>query len=89
VRRVPSLLLDGQLSWSILTTGPYIEVRNTCVQNLLGRFKRSEGNTFVSTAQIGRGHSPLITLKDLGFFALHTLDNRNAMSAQEFEIESE
>ncbi|KAI0289392.1 NAD-P-binding protein [Russula brevipes] len=81
----PSVVSDTELSWSVVTSGPYMDMLQI---GILGPVKRDD-DTFVFNAPIGDGHIPLIALADLGFFARYTFDHRLETSARNLEIASE
>jgi len=98
----PSVVSDTELSWSVVTSGPYMDmlqivghmptigtrILTYIPQYLLGPVQREDG-TFVFSSPIGDGHMPLIALEDLGFFARYTFDHRSEASAKNLEIASE
>jgi hypothetical protein len=60
----------------------------TCTpQDALGPVERD--GTFVFSSPIGDGHTPLITLEDLGFFARYRIVHRNETPRRNLEIASE
>ncbi|KAH9975625.1 NAD(P)-binding protein [Russula compacta] len=81
----PSVVSDTELSWSVVTSGPYMDMLNL---GILGPIRREDG-TFVFNSPIGDGHIPLIALEDLGFFARYTFDHRVETSARNLEIATE
>ncbi|KAI0666669.1 nmrA-family protein [Trametes maxima] len=81
-----SVVDDDSLSWSILTTGPYMDMLQTGV---FGPLKQRPDGTFVFVSPLGKGHIPMISLEDLGFFARYIFDHRAETSAQELEIASD
>ncbi|KAI0304252.1 NAD-P-binding protein [Multifurca ochricompacta] len=81
----PSVVSDTELSWSVVTSGPYMEMLNI---GILGPVQRDDG-TFVFNSPIGDGHIPLIALEDLGFFARYTFDHRAELSGKNLEIASD
>ncbi|EIM84014.1 NAD-P-binding protein [Stereum hirsutum FP-91666 SS1] len=80
----PSIVSDTDMSWSSVSTGPYMD---TLVE-VFAPTQRPDG-TFVFAAPLGSGHVPLIALADIGFFARYTFDNRDLTSAKDLEIASE
>ncbi|KAI0260672.1 nmrA-family protein [Gloeopeniophorella convolvens] len=81
----PSVVSDTEMSWSVVTTGPYMEMLNIM---MFGPTRRADG-TFVFHSPIGDGHVPMIALADLGFFARWTFDHRAETSARDLEVASE
>ncbi|CDO76850.1 hypothetical protein BN946_scf185033.g47 [Trametes cinnabarina] len=86
MRAQRSIVSDHDMSWSVLTTGPYMDMLNNPTFGPLN--KRSDG-TYVFAAPIGNGHVPMIALSDVGFFARYIFDHREATSAQELEVASD
>ncbi|KAI9060819.1 NAD-P-binding protein [Trametes sanguinea] len=86
LRAQPSVVSDKDMSWSILTTGPYIDMLNNYMFGPLN--KRADG-TYVFAAPMGNGHVPMISLSDVGFFARYIFDHRESTSAQELEVASD
>ncbi|KAI0324860.1 NAD-P-binding protein [Cubamyces sp. BRFM 1775] len=86
MRAQPSMADDDNMSWSILTTGPYMDMLYNYMFGPLN--KRADG-TYVFAAPMGQGHVPMIALSDVGFFARHIFDNRAATSGQELEVASD
>ncbi|KAI0044148.1 NAD-P-binding protein [Auriscalpium vulgare] len=81
----PSVVSDDELSWSVVTTGPYMEMLN----GIMGPLNLRDDGTVVFAAPIENGKAPLIALADVGYFARYTFDHREATSAQELEVVSE
>ncbi|KAJ7259701.1 NAD-P-binding protein [Mycena rebaudengoi] len=81
-----SIVSDDTLSWSIVTTGPYMELLKG---GLFGPFNVRKDGTVVFAAPIGDAELPMIALKDLGWWARWTFDHRAETSAQELNITSE
>ena len=95
---------DG-MSWSIVTTGPYMDMLfnvcrslfsqhiianlQHCYQMMFGPLSKRVDGTCVFAAPIGQGHVPMIALSDLGFWARHTFDNRTSTSGQELSVASD
>ncbi|KAI0252116.1 NAD-P-binding protein [Lactifluus subvellereus] len=80
-----SIVSDTDLSWSVITSGPYMEMLQI---GLMGPVQRADG-TFVFNSPIGDGHIPMIALADVGFFARYTFDHRVETSGKNLEIASE
>ncbi|KAH8979244.1 NAD-P-binding protein [Lactarius akahatsu] len=81
----PSVVSDTDLSWSVVTTGPYMDMLHI---DTFGPVQREDG-TFVFNAPIGDGHMPMIALADIGFFARYTYDHRAETSGKNLEVASE
>ncbi|KAI9443394.1 NAD-P-binding protein [Lactarius indigo] len=81
----PSVVSDTDLSWSVVTTGPYMDMLHI---DVFGPIQRADG-TFVFNAPIGDGHMPMVALADIGFFARYTFDHRAETSGKNLEIASE
>ncbi|KAF8188178.1 NAD-P-binding protein [Mycena galopus ATCC 62051] len=81
----PSALGDG-LTWSQVTTGPYMEMLSGGMFSPLN--VRKDG-TVVFASPFGDAHVPMIALKDLGWWARYTFDHRAETSGKELNINSE
>lgn len=93
------------MTWSIVTTGPYMNMleyvssaflcdttpTNTLyfIQGMFGPLHQRKDGTFVFATPIGSGHVPMIALSDLGYFARFTFDHREDTSGKELEIATE
>ena len=55
---------------------------------MLGPLSRRADGTFVFASPVGDGHVPMIALRDLGFFARYTFDNRSLVSGRDLEVAS-
>ncbi|THG96685.1 hypothetical protein EW026_g5192 [Hermanssonia centrifuga] len=82
----PSDVSDTGLSWSMVTSLPYMEMLNNI---MFGPLHRREDGTFVFPTPIGNGHVPMIALADFGFFARYTFDHRAETSREELKIISD
>jgi len=82
----PSIVSDDDMSWTSVTTGPYMEMLNGV---MFGPINRRSDGTFVFASPVGDGHVPMIALSDLGYFARYTFDNRALTSAQDLEVASD
>ncbi|KAI0669055.1 NAD-P-binding protein [Trametes maxima] len=82
----PSVMSDDDMSWSVVTSGPYMEMLNMFMFGPLG--KRKDG-TYVFATPVGQGHVPMIALDDLGFFARYSFDHRAEVSGKDLEIASD
>lgn len=59
------------------------------LQFVWGPITRRADGTFVFAAPIGNGHIPLVSLKDIGYFARYTFDHRHETSGRDLEITSD
>ncbi|KAI0687720.1 NAD(P)-binding protein [Cytidiella melzeri] len=84
----PSDASEDGMSWSVVTSGPYMDMLFN-VGMMFGPLTKRVDGTFVFASPIGQGHVPMIALSDLGFFARYTLDNRTSTSGQELSIASD
>lgn len=82
----PSIVSDTEMSWSSVTTGPYMDMLNFI---MFGPVTRRADGTYVFAAPIGSGHVPMIALSDLGYFARYTFDHRELTSGKDLEVASE
>lgn len=100
----PSEETDTGMSWSVVTTGPYMDmmfnvsdpiahnavfVLHTLLQLMFGPLHRRADGTHVFAAPVGSGRVPMIALSDLGFFARYTFDNRSITSGRELPVASQ
>lgn len=83
----PSIVNDGDMSWSIVTSGPYMEMLNMMM--MFGPMNKRKDGTFVFASPIGNGHVPMIALEDLGFFARYTFDHRSELSGKNLKVASD
>ncbi|KIK63504.1 hypothetical protein GYMLUDRAFT_241974 [Collybiopsis luxurians FD-317 M1] len=74
------------LTWSILSTGPYLE--NIC-SPLLGPLSKCENGAVVWTIPTGDGHIPAISLEDIGWWVQYTFDYWSETSGQELKVATE
>ncbi|KAJ7065725.1 NAD(P)-binding protein [Mycena amicta] len=86
LRSQPSVVSDTELSWSIVTTGPYMEL---LLAGLFDPITVRPDGTVVFAAPVGDGAVPMIALKDLGWWARYTFDHRTETSGKELNITSE
>ncbi|KAJ7082824.1 NAD(P)-binding protein [Mycena crocata] len=77
--------LDG-LSWSQVTTGPYMDMLKG---GLYAPLNIRKDGTVVFVAPVEDGHIPMIALKDLGWWARWTFDHRVETSARELNVTSD
>lgn len=54
-----------------------------------GPVTRRDDGTYVFAAPLGEGKAPLISLKDIGYFARYSFDHRAEVSGKDLEIVSE
>ncbi|KAJ4000770.1 NAD(P)-binding protein [Lentinula boryana] len=74
------------LTWSIITTGPYIENLGGV---LMGPLAERENGAVVFALPVGDGHVPSISLEDIGWWVRYTFDHRSETSGQELKIATE
>ncbi|KAA1467630.1 NAD-P-binding protein [Dentipellis sp. KUC8613] len=82
----PSVVSDTSMSWSSVTTGPYMDMLRF---HMFGPLNVRADGTYVFAAPVGNGHVPMIALSDLGFFARYTFDHRAETSGKDLEVASE
>ncbi|KAJ3901145.1 NAD(P)-binding protein [Lentinula edodes] len=87
LRSQPSNHAGESLSWTILTTGPYME-------NLAGAMlgplqKRENGAVVFALPIVEDGHIPAICLEDIAWWTRHTFDHLSETSGQELKIATE
>lgn len=56
---------------------------------MFGPLIRRDDGTYVFAAPLGDGHVPLVSLRDIGFFARYSYDRRAAVSGRDLAIASE
>ncbi|KAJ7744036.1 NAD(P)-binding protein [Mycena maculata] len=78
--------LDDELTWSQLTTGPYMDMLKGGMFSPLN--VRKDG-TVVFASPLGDAHVPLIALKDLGWWARYIFDHRTQTSGRDLSVCSE
>ncbi|KAI0342006.1 NAD-P-binding protein [Trametopsis cervina] len=76
---------DG-VTWSMLSTGPYMEMLNFPI---FGPLNKREDGTYVFATPAGQGHIPMISLKDVGFWARYIFDNIETTARKELEVASD
>ncbi|KAJ3555105.1 hypothetical protein NM688_g2758 [Phlebia brevispora] len=86
MKQQPSETTDNGMTWSLVSTGPYMEMLNS---PLLGLNNKRKDGTVVFATIVGKGHVPLIALADLGYFARYAFDHRAETSAQDLKIASD
>ncbi|KAI0832033.1 NAD-P-binding protein [Trametes gibbosa] len=79
----PSVVSDTDMSWSVVTSAPYMEMLGIAMFGPIGQ--RKDG-TYVFASPIGNGHIPMVALEDLGFFARYTFDHREETSGKDLEV---
>ncbi|KAF8585889.1 NAD(P)-binding protein [Ramaria rubella] len=77
---------ESGLTWSVLTSGPYMDM---LLFHMFGPLNKRSDGTLVFASPVGDGHVPMVSLKDLGFFARYIFDHPHETSAQDLEIVSE
>ncbi|KAH9948542.1 NAD(P)-binding protein [Amylocystis lapponica] len=82
----PSVATDDDMSWTCVTTVPYMDMLTAI---MFGPLNRRADGTFVFASPVGDGHVPMIALSDIGFFARYAFDNRALTSAQDLEVTSD
>ncbi|GJE91038.1 NmrA/HSCARG family protein [Phanerochaete sordida] len=82
----PSVVSESELSWSCISTGPYMDMLKLPI---LGPMTRRVDGTFVFAFPAGKGHVPMVALEDIGFFTRYSFDHRAEVSGQDLEIASE
>ena len=75
---------DG-FKWTVFTNGPYAEMLHG------GNFlpKILDDGTRVFAAPLGKGHVPIITLPDLGYFARYIFDHPAETAGKNLEVASD
>ncbi|KAJ7250141.1 NAD-P-binding protein [Mycena haematopus] len=86
LRAQPSIASDDALAWSIVTTGPYMEL---LLGGLFDPLNVRQDGTLVFAAPVAGGQIPMIALKDLGWWARYTFDHRAETSGCELNVTSE
>ncbi|KDQ59066.1 hypothetical protein JAAARDRAFT_192618 [Jaapia argillacea MUCL 33604] len=82
----PSIVSDTDMSWSVVTSGPYMEMLR---MGMFGPLNRRADGTFVFATPVQDGHVPMIALADLGWWARYTFDHREGTSTKDLEIATE
>ena len=57
-------------------------------QYQFGPLAKKDDGTYIFAPPIGNGHIPMIALKDLGFWARYSFDNRSTVSGRDLEVAS-
>ena len=70
------------LVWSIVTTGPYMEMLQggSFIPQILN------DGTRVFSAPLGKGHVPIVSVTDIGYFARYIFDHRTETSGKELRV---
>jgi hypothetical protein len=68
--------------WSIVTTGPYMEQLHG--GNYLPQIQADGTRVFI--APLGKGHIPIVSLDDIGYFARYIFDHRTETSGKDLEV---
>ncbi len=86
----PSVVSDTDLSWSVVTSGPYMEMLQIVGGETREQRTRTHDDLF-SQDILGPAQPdiPMIALADIGFFARYTFDHRAETSGKNLEIASE
>ncbi|KAF9064661.1 hypothetical protein BDP27DRAFT_1469180 [Rhodocollybia butyracea] len=82
----PSSPAGDSFTWSIISTGPYLE---NLWGPLLGPLAKRENGHVVWAIPTGDGHIPAISLRDIGWWVRYTFDNRSETSGRELKIATE
>ncbi|KAJ4489986.1 NAD(P)-binding protein [Lentinula aciculospora] len=86
LRSQPSSTAGESLTWSIMTTGPYME---NLAGVMLGPLPRRENGAVVFVTPVEDGHIPAISLEDIAWWTRYTFDHRSETSGQELKIATE
>ncbi len=73
---------DNGMVWSIVTTGPYMEQLHggAFVPQIL------DDGTRVFSAPLGKGHVPIVSVVDIGYFVRYIFDHRTETSGKELRV---
>ncbi|KIK55586.1 hypothetical protein GYMLUDRAFT_47800 [Collybiopsis luxurians FD-317 M1] len=78
---------DGDsLTWTIITSGPYLE---NLSGTLLGPLKERENDAVVWAIPTGDGHIPATSVEDIGWWARYSFKHRSETSGQDLKIATE
>ncbi|KAI0733616.1 hypothetical protein C8Q72DRAFT_933199 [Fomitopsis betulina] len=86
IQAQPSIVNDTDMSWTVVTSGPYMEM---LYNFMFGPYKKRQDGTVVFVTSVGKGHVHMIALEDLGFFARYAFENRELTSGQDLKIASD
>ena len=81
----PFSVHPGDFKWTVFTNGPYAEMLYG--GNFLPQILPD--GTRVFAAPLGKGHVPIITLPDLGYFARYIFDNPAETAGKNIEVASD
>ncbi|CAL1716913.1 unnamed protein product [Somion occarium] len=82
----PSESTETGMSWSQVTTSPYMEM---LYNHMFGPLNKRPDGTYVFATPVGNGHVPMIALADLGYFARYTFDHREGTSTKNLDVTSD
>ncbi len=73
---------NNGMVWSIVTTGPYMEMLQggAFVPQIL------DDGTRVFVAPLGKGHVPIVSVVDIGYFVRYIFDHRTETSGKELRV---
>ncbi|KIK68284.1 hypothetical protein GYMLUDRAFT_711004 [Collybiopsis luxurians FD-317 M1] len=84
IRAQPSSPSGDSFTWTIFITGVYFENISGAMMGPLP--ERDENGALVFALPIEDGHMPVISLKDIGWWARYIFDHRSETSGQEVKI---
>jgi hypothetical protein len=73
---------NNGMVWSVLTTGPYIEMLQG--GNFIPQIQDDGTRLFV--VPLGEGHVPIVSVDDIGYFARYIFDHRTETSGKDLEV---
>ncbi|KAH9830307.1 NAD-P-binding protein [Rhodofomes roseus] len=82
----PSVVSDTDMSWTLITSGPYMEMLHNA---MFGPAKQRADGTVVFVTPVAQGHVNMIALDDFGFFARYVFDHRAETSGEDLQIASD
>jgi len=82
----PSGAGDNDFAWSIVTSGPYMDMLNMA---LFGPLNTRADGTVVFASPVGDGYVLMSALEDIGWWARYTFDHRAETSGKNMEIASD
>jgi hypothetical protein len=68
--------------WSVLTSGPYMEM----LEGGLFVPQIQDDGTRVFAAPLGKGHAPIVSVDDIGYFARYIFDHRTETSGKDLKV---
>ncbi|KAI0071520.1 NAD(P)-binding protein [Panus rudis PR-1116 ss-1] len=77
---------ETSMSWTQLTTGPYMDM---LFHPFIGPMNKRADGTYVFTSPIGDGHMPMVSLRDIAYFARYIFDHRVETSGKDLRIASD